>query len=150
MLDTLTVMAYLVGHKAEIDNSLKMQVSFPEKPAVTSPLIRWKNVPPEADSLAVLIHDDQKHYYWVAYNLPPDANFLPFGASKMMMMHDEGINSFGEQNYHMPWTAQSEHHGLSVELYALNRRFTAEEPLTGEALLAKIKNSVIASTKVVL
>lgn len=147
MFDTLAVMAYLVGSHPEKDKSLKMVVAFPEKPALVSPMIRWKNMPPETDSIAVIIRDDQKHYYWVAYNLPPDATKLPYGASQLMIPHDEGINSFGQQGYHSPWASHYPHQTITIELFALNRRLSADRALSGDSLLTKVQSAEIASAK---
>jgi len=150
MLDTLTVMAYLVGHNGEKNNALSMAVYFPEKTAIISPKIRWKNIPPEANSLAMVIRDDKHHYYWVAYNLPVDSKGLPYGADQFMIRHDEGVNSFGERKYHSPWSLQSNPQKLTVELYALDRKLTAEKPLSGEALMAHIQHSTIAETQITM
>ncbi|MDP1573546.1 MAG: hypothetical protein Q8L78_01230 [Coxiellaceae bacterium] len=150
MLDTLAVMAYLLGSGPEKSKALHMAVSFPEKAAVVSPVIRWKNVPPEAESLAVVIQDNQKNYYWVAYNLPADAKGLPLGANQNMLPFDEGVNSFGEHNYHSPWSLGAMPQGLRVELYALDKRFSIHKPLSGNDLYAKIKGHTLLKTKVVL
>ena len=150
MLDTLTVMAYLLGSDPEKGKALHMTVSFPEKAAVVSPMIRWKNVPPEAESLAIVIHDQQKHYYWVAYNLPTDAIGLPLGASQNMQAFHEGLNSYGERSYHSPWALGQRPQGLSVELYALDKRFSTHQALSGDQLYAKIKGHTLVKTTVVV
>ena len=155
MIDTLTVIAYLLGHDAGSAGHLQLKAFFPEKQTTqcvqkaVSPQLQWRGVPPEADSLAVVVHD-KKNYYWVAYNLPAYATILPFGANKIINKYDEGVNSFGERNYHSPWVCGQNVKDVVVELYALDNRISTKKPLSPEGLFTKIKNHVLAKTQVVL
>ncbi|EKD77696.1 MAG: hypothetical protein ACD_42C00223G0001 [uncultured bacterium] len=157
MFDTLTVIAYLLGNKPGHSTQLHLQAQFLEKQNLVcvvqnaqSPQLRWKGVPPEASSLALIIKDaktlkntEKPHYYWVVYNLPVAVTALPFGGNNQMTSHDEGINSWGQKNYHSLCLGNTTH-PVMIELVALDKRFSAREPMTGEILEQKIKGHVLA------
>lgn len=157
MFDTLTVVAYLLGNEPGHSTQLHLRAQFLEKQNsvcqvqnVQSPQLRWQNVPPEASSLAFIIKDaktsknaEKPRYYWVVYNLPVEVSALPFGSSHQMTPRDEGINSWGEKNYH-GLCLGSTAHPVTVALYALDKRFSAREPMTGEIVEQKIKGHVLA------
>lgn len=151
MIDTITIVSYLLGHHFGHNSKVKLSARFAEKENQTicatkiiSPSLRWQDVPPEATSLAMVIKDanppksgEKTHYYWVVYNLPVDTTYLPFGESNYMVHYDEGVNSWGEQNYHSR-CFDHQTHPVKVELFALNTRISANQPITGEMLEKQI------------
>jgi Raf kinase inhibitor-like YbhB/YbcL family protein len=148
MFDTLTVIAYLLGNEPVHPRHLQLQAQFLEKEKTTcvqtalSPQLKWKSIPPEATSLALIIKD-KKEYYWVVYNLPAQINGLPYGANVQMTPHDEGLNSWGQKKYHA-LCPKNVIAPVTVELYALDKRFDAVKPMTGELLERKIQGHVLA------
>lgn len=148
MFDTLTLVAYLLGNEPGHSSKLHLRAQFLEQPhavcvqSTQSPQMQWSGVPPEAGSLALIIKDTN-NYYWVVYNLPVQTKGLPFGGNRQIMAHDEGINSWGQNNYHA-CCARNNVHPVTIELYALDKRFTAQKPMTGEELEQKIKGHVLA------
>jgi phosphatidylethanolamine-binding protein (PEBP) family uncharacterized protein len=150
MFDTLAVIAYLLGNDSGHSARLQLQATFleKEKPVCTqtvqSPQLRWKNVPLETTSLALIVKD-KKEYYWVAYNLPVQINGLPFGSNTQIRAQDEGENSWGEKNYHTVCAANITH-PVTIELYALDKNFNAPHAMTGTELEKKIKGHVLAKT----
>jgi hypothetical protein len=161
MIDTITIVSYLLGHHFGHNSKLNLAARFFEKenqtlcePSTISPNLRWRDVPPEASSLAIIIKDahppkkDEKtHYYWVVYNLPIHAMYLPFGASNFMRRYDEGLNSWGEQNYHSRCFDQQKH-PVTIELVALDTKISPDQPMTGEILEKKIISSSHVLAKV--
>lgn len=143
MIGTMTVLAYLLGHDVSDDANLHLRV-VPAQQQNQSPRLIWKSVPPETDSIALIIKSQKTQYYWVVYNLPADATQLPFGANQGMSRNNEGTNSFGQQNYH-PYDASQP---IVIELFALDKRFSADYAMTGEALKQKIQGHVLAETTV--
>lgn len=149
MLDALTLVAYLLGSDAAHTERLRMQARFVENQhptvcsnTVESPQIRWSGVPPEANSLAIIIKDDT-YYYWVVYNLPIDATFLSFGVSEQMAHRDQGVNSWGVQNYHSRcWGSVM--HPVTVALFALDKRLAPDKKMTGAMLEKKMKGHVLS------
>lgn len=154
MFDTLTIVAYLLGNEPGHSTQLHLQTRFLEKQNpvcqvqnAQSPQLRWSGVPPGASSLALIIKDakssEKPHYYWVVYNLPVEVSALPFGSSHQMTPRDEGINSWGQKNYHSV-CLKNMAHPVTIELVALDKRFSAREPMTGEIVEQKIKGHVLA------
>lgn len=159
MIDTITIVSYLLGHHFGHNSKLNLAAHFSEKEnqticehVVVSPSLRWRDIPPEASSLAIIVKDanspkngEKTHYYWVVYNLPVDATYLSFGASNYMVHYDEGVNSWGERNYHSR-CFDHQTHPVTVELFALNTRISSGQPITGEMLEKNIisKKEILA------
>lgn len=154
MIDTMTVLVYLLTHNPGHSTHLQISALFPKNSCVQktpSPQLRWKKVPPESTSLALIIKDapshktsTKPHYYWIVYNLSPDLKGLSFGADAKINPYDKGINSWGKNNYHAPcW--RNKLHPIEIELVALDKRFSARYKMTGEKLEQKIKSSTLAS-----
>ncbi|MCX7126045.1 MAG: YbhB/YbcL family Raf kinase inhibitor-like protein [Gammaproteobacteria bacterium] len=161
MFDTLTVIAYLLGNDSGLSDHLRLKALFSErKDSVVcvqhalSPQIKWQGVPPEANSLAIIIKDakpihntKKNHYYWVVYNLPVEVKNLPVGGNDEMNKHNEGVNSWGQRNYHtLCW--EKGLHPVVVELYALDKRFSTHEKITGEVLEQKMKGHILAKQSI--
>ncbi|OGT46049.1 MAG: hypothetical protein A3E82_07990 [Gammaproteobacteria bacterium RIFCSPHIGHO2_12_FULL_38_11] len=161
MFDTIAVVAYLIGDGSGVSNCLRLKALFAEKKRtvvqmqnVPSPYIKWHGVPPGANSLALIIKDakissanSKRNYYWVIYNLPPSVKELPYNSANKINKHNEAVNSWGQKNYHSIRYANTTH-TVFVELYALDKRFSAREKITGKVLEQKIKNHVL--TKAVI
>lgn len=159
MFDTLALLACLIGNDPGHSTRLIMKAPFLEKQNkiicmqhAQSPQFQWKSVPPEASSLVLIIKDantfttmHKQQYYWVVYNLPAQTTQLPYGTNTHIMSYDEGVNSWGEKNYHSICTGNTEY-PVIVELYALDKRFSATTQMTGEILEQKIKGHVLAKT----
>lgn len=156
MFDTLAVLAYLIKYDSGMSDHLRLQAYFSEKQKTTatqsvqSPKIKWKGVPPEASSLALIIKDaklsadtKKQHYYWIVYNLPIQAKKLNYGDDHQINPYNEGINSWGQKCYHTKQT-----HPVIVELYVLDQRFSAQHAMTGEALEKKIHGHVLVKKTV--
>ena len=139
MLDTLTILAYLVTHGAKSTNHLQLKAKFSDS---TSPALQWQGVPPEASSLAFIVKDKQSHYCWVIYNVSPDIQQFPLGASQYMNQHNEGLNSWGEHSFH------ATKKDVTITLYALDQRSSRIQNITGAQLEQKIKGHVMAEARV--
>lgn len=152
MFDTLAVMAYLLGNDAGHLDRLHLQIPAKQSQAclslAKSPALQWQGVPPEASSLALLIKDNKK-YAWVVYNLPVDITGLPTGANTKITAYDEGMNSWGQKNYHSICT-ESTKNMVEIKLIALDTRFNTSHSMTGEQLEEKIKNHALAETHIKL
>lgn len=163
MLNTIAVVSYLLGNHFGQSDHLKLSARFLEEKnqsicasKVVSPSLRWRDIPPEAKSIAVVVKDAvplrKNHYYWVVYNLPVESTALPFAASDYMLANHQGLNSWGERKYHSPcWGGKM--HAVKVELFALEHHIPEGALITGNALEKKIHaSSVLAqvSTRVVV
>lgn len=159
MIDTtVTMLAYMLGHGSTFKEKLRLHVQYVGKqnPKIClkqapSPLLRWSGVPPEASSLALLIKENssllKKHFDWVLYNLPVEARYLPSGSNHTINLSDVGFNSWGKKKYHPPCFGNATH-PLSIELFALDKRFSAKYKMTGEELEKKMRGHILAETVV--
>jgi Raf kinase inhibitor-like YbhB/YbcL family protein len=154
MLDTLTFVAYMLGNEPGHVGHMHLFLDHPAQICqhpTQSPPVRWSGVPPEASSLVLIIKDEKNklsseksRYYWVAYNLPVQAKGLPSDGNDQITYRDEGRNSWGQRNYHAPCSENSK--SVVVELYALDKRFSAHHAITGKLMEQKIKGHVLAKT----
>lgn len=159
MIDTMTVLAYLLTHNPGHTSHLNLHASFPVNCAqqIESPLLRWSNVPPEAQSLALIIKDappqqpnktaEKPRYYWVVYNLPIESVMLPYGTNLKINPNDVGINSWRNNNYQSP-CVNGQLQPVEIELFALKKRFSLHHSMTGEQLEQNIKANALAGAAV--
>lgn len=95
-----------------------------------SPPLHWDNIPPGTRSLALIVEDpdapDPAHpqrtfCHWVIYNLPPNAQSLPDGATPEVMPPGvrQGLNDFQRQDYGGPMPPIGNHRYF-FRLYALD------------------------------
>ncbi len=118
-----------------------------------SPELHWSGVPPQAKSLAIVMHDpDAPHagdfYHWALYDLAPSATSLPEAASATGAT--SGINDTGATGFFGPCPPPGKVHHYHITLYALDvAHLGVSRPLTAEALLARIKGHVIAKSTLI-
>lgn len=136
MIETVTLLAYLLGHPVEHTQPLQLQATFSKQDATQSPALTWQQVPPAADSLAIIVKTEKK-YCWVVYNVPISATHFVMGEDKKININNEGVNSWGQRDYHACFPAQ-------IELFALDQRLSAE-PLTGQQLEQAAKKHALAT-----
>ena len=118
-----------------------------------SPPLSWTGVPPEAQSLALVVEDpdapDPKaakrtFTHWIVYNLPPDSPGLPEDVT-----HDQlasgtllGRSDFDRTRWEGPCPPWGEHRYF-FKLYALDCRLPVAPELTRRALLSAIDGHVL-------
>ena len=142
MVSTVTVLAYLLTHGFGHKNCLKLSVH--QDKAKTQ--ISWKNVPPESYSLALVIKDlsvKNPKYYGVLYNLPIAARAVALDHREHASSAHWGFNTWGETKFHS--VGPKKH--LQISLYALDKRFSSNQKITGQWLESHLKGHVIAKTK---
>lgn len=146
MLNTLTVLAYLLSqhyhHHATLQVSLQFQKNLATQTTEISPKLQWQNIPPGAQSIAFVIKDARTqikpHYYWVVYNLPVESHGFEWGENRHLDVSHVGWNSWGQRNmYAMP------NHSIIFSVYALDKKFSIDH-MTGELLKKKMQRHVLA------
>lgn len=90
-----------------------------------SPPLRWKGVPPQAASLALIVSDPDapggRFVHWTLYDLPPQVTSLPTGAPVLAGAR-QGRNSFGKQGWGAPCPPKTDPaHRYDFDLYWLER-----------------------------
>jgi Raf kinase inhibitor-like YbhB/YbcL family protein len=84
----------------------------------TSPPLAWRNVPADAQSLALLMDDAGGYTHWTVYAIPPGT--LRAQEGKVPPQALEGENSFGDAGYGGPCPPKGdEAHRYVFALYAL-------------------------------
>lgn len=141
MIETVTLLAYLLGHSARHAQPLRLEAISSKQDAMQSPQLIWQYVPSNADSLAIFVKD-KKHYCWVVYNIPITATHFAMGENQKINLRNTGINSWGQRDYHSCLSKQ-------IELVALDQRLSIASP-TGEQLerIAKKHALAIATAKI--
>jgi Raf kinase inhibitor-like YbhB/YbcL family protein len=114
--------------------SFTKQTSIPAKytceGADTSPPLAWRDVPPSAKSLALIVDDPDAPdpaaprmtwVHWVVYNLPPQSTALPESASGKSLPQGakEGLNDWKKPRYGGPCPPIGRHRYF-FKLYALD------------------------------
>lgn len=114
-----------------------------------SPPIHIEGVPPEAQSLALWVHDPDASsgdwLHWLVWNIDPlttdvSEGFDPAGAT-------EGLNDFGRNDYGGPCPPQGETHKYVFTLFALNTMLTLDDRIKSEGFLLEIKDYIIDKTE---
>lgn len=111
-----------------------------------SPALEISNVPPEAQSLALIVHDNDAPVaggwtHWVVFNISPmvtqiPENSAPGGGAV------EGMTSFGAPGYGGPCPPSGTHH-YEFRLYALDSELALDENATKADLEHAFENHVI-------
>lgn len=111
-----------------------------------SPPLNISNVPPDAKSLALVLHDPDAvgsdFTHWLMWNIPIAThtiavNTVPIGA-------EQGVNGAGEAKYTGPCppTGTGTHHYL-FEVYALDKNLSLEGTTDRLKLMNAIKNHIL-------
>lgn len=119
------------------------------------PSVFWKNVPPKAQSLILIMDDpdaqDKVFTHWIVYNLSPDAGGIP---PNQLPVYEkagsgfQGINSMGTRGYVAPCPSGGKIHRYIFMLYALDAQITPE--LTDRTHIdAAMEGHVLAKKQIV-
>lgn len=139
MIETVTLLAYLLGHPVKSAEPLRLQATLPKQGVTQSPALAWQKIPPAADSLVIIVKD-KKQYCWVVYNVPATATHFAMGENRKINLHNEGVNSWGQHAYHACVPTQ-------IELFALDQRLSIQSP-TGEQLEKMAEKHALAMTTI--
>jgi Raf kinase inhibitor-like YbhB/YbcL family protein len=110
----------------------------PEDAPHVSPPLEWSGVPPEAQSLFLIVddadaveevppgsgryypHRNKPWVHWVLYNIPPDASGLPAGGRPLPEGTLEGVDIRERRGYRGPCPPDGRPHHYFFKLYAVN------------------------------
>src|SRR5579884_1826808 len=117
-----------------------------------SPPLAWKDVPGEAQSLAIVVEDPDApsgvYAHWVVFGIPPTADGLPENASKAGLPAGakQGRNSAGAIGWAGPCPPGGTHHYVFT-LYALNVEFDLKAGAERSAVDDVMRGHVITEAK---
>ena len=115
-----------------------------------SPPLSWTGVPPDARSLALILHDPDAprpggFTHWIVYNLDPHSNLLPEGIPARTRLGGsvmQGRNDAGKDGYFGPCPPSGTHRYV-LTLYALNTVLDLEPGASEPQVLAAMKGHII-------
>lgn len=122
-----------------------------------APPLRWRGVPAQAASLALIVDDpdapdpaapQRTWVHWVVFNLPPTASGLPEGGRPLPAGALEGVNDWGRHGYGGPCPPIGRHRYF-FKLYALDRLLPAPPKPTKAAVEQAMRGHVLAQAELV-
>lgn len=112
-----------------------------------NPPLKITGIPPETESLVIIVEDpdapDKTWDHWLVWNIPPSEN-IP----ENTLPGDEGINSFGRQNYGGPCPPSGTHRYF-FKVYALNSELKLQEGAKKQILENTMKKNIIAKGELI-
>jgi Raf kinase inhibitor-like YbhB/YbcL family protein len=117
-----------------------------------NPELLIQNVPAEAQSLALILHDTDAPMaggftHWVVWNIDPTTTLIKDESTPPGSM--EGINDAGTIGYFGPCPPPGAPHHYHFQLYALDAVFDLPEGALPAVLRKEIENHSIASAELV-
>ncbi len=116
-----------------------------------NPALEIQNVPMEAQSLALILHDPDApikggFMHWVVWNINPRTSLIKDESVPPGSI--EGTNGGGSIGYYGPCPPSGTHH-YHFELYALDAMLDLPEETTGEELREAVKKYLVAKAELV-
>jgi len=116
-----------------------------------SPELRWGNIPPHAQSLALICEDPDAPRgtwtHWVLFNIPADKTTYAEGVPAEKELPGgarHGKNDFGKIGYGGPSPPKGKPHRYFFKLYALDTKLDLPAGATRQQVLDAIKGHVLA------
>ena len=153
--DFLSVPETITLSSTAFENETTLPSLYTEDGMKISPPLRWRNIPPEAKSLALLIEDPDAPLpssvtHALVFDMPPQegelvTSALPSPGDIGMGTWRLGKNSFNKPQY-LPPDPPPGHgpHKYVFQLYALDYMTGMDEDNTREDLVEAMKDHVIA------
>ncbi len=124
-----------------------------------SPPLAWSNVPQATKEIALICDDPDAPLgtwvHWVLYKIPPETMSLPEGLPREKVLTApaavQGVNSFSKDNlgYRGPMPPSGSAHHYHFKVYALDQAVTLSPGVDKKALLAEIRDHVLAQGELV-
>ncbi|BBY05201.1 putative lipoprotein LppC [Mycobacterium noviomagense] len=116
------------------------------------PPLRWQNVPPGTESLAVVVDDPDApsglYIHWVVTGIPPSTTAI--GEGPLPQGSSVSLNSSGKAEYFGPCPpAGTGVHHYRFQLYALNNPLTLAPSTPAPQATQKIAQAAIADARTV-
>lgn len=126
-----------------------------------SPRLAWSNIPQGTKEIALICDDPDAPMgtwvHWVLYKIPPETTSLPEGLPREKTLRvpagaAQGVNSFSTDNLGYrgpaPPPGRGAHH-YHFKVYALDKPATLPPGADKKALLAEIRDHVLAQGELV-
>ncbi|HZR81107.1 MAG TPA: YbhB/YbcL family Raf kinase inhibitor-like protein [Candidatus Binatia bacterium] len=124
-----------------------------------SPALEWSDVPPSAQSLALVVDDPEAPdpkapqrvwVHWVVYDVPPSATGLPEGAkgSSLPQNAKQGVNDWKRSGYGGPCPPIGRHRYF-FKLYALDTALPSLRDPTKSQLEDAMRGHVVGEAQLI-
>lgn len=123
-----------------------------------SPPLRWRGVPSDTKSLALICDDPDapggSFCHWAAYNLPPppDLNGLPEEVppgGEIPQGGMQGRNDFGEVQYNGPCPPEGPEHNYYFRLYALDKSLDLLPGANRQQIFDAMQDHILEHTEMI-
>ncbi|KXA95386.1 hypothetical protein AKJ65_01885 [candidate division MSBL1 archaeon SCGC-AAA259E19] len=123
-----------------------------------SPPLSIEDVPPEAESLAVVVDDPDApggvFDHWIIWNIPPGTDSISEGVPAEDVVDSlkgarQGQNGFGEVGYRGPCPPPGPPHNYRFKIYALDTEIGLNPGMKKEDLEREIQGHVLAEDQIV-
>lgn len=123
-----------------------------------SPPLSIRNVPSDADSLALIVDDPDApggiFDHWLIWNLPADIEKIPEGVSRKRTLSSldgavQGTNDFGEVGYRGPCPPSGPSHRYRFKLFALSSSLDLDPGAKKSELQDAIKDKILKECQIV-
>lgn len=115
-----------------------------------SPLLAWKNVPPETKSIALIMDDPDApigtFVHWVIFNIPPEVTQLAEGEKGIGV---EGVNDFRKVGYGGPCPPRGSNHRYFFKIYALDAQLNLDSRATKKDLEKAMQGHILAQGELI-
>lgn len=122
-----------------------------------SPPLSISGVPPESESLAVVVDDPDApggvFDHWIIWDIPPNTNSIPEGVPTEDVIESlggarQGQNGFGEIGYRGPCPPPGPPHNYRFKIYALDAEIDLNSGMKKEDLEREIQGHVLAEAQI--
>jgi Raf kinase inhibitor-like YbhB/YbcL family protein len=124
--------------------------------ADVSPPLRWRGIPRDAQSLALVLDDPDApsgiFTHWIVYNIDPRSSGLaenPLKAASPTIKFSQAVNDFGHSNYNGPCPPPGTPHHYHFKLYALASTLHLSRDATVQQFDEAIRGRVLAMGELV-
>jgi Raf kinase inhibitor-like YbhB/YbcL family protein len=115
-----------------------------------SPQLEWKNVPPNAQSLALIVADPDapsgNFVHWIAWNIDPKSSGLPQDVKPAATNLSQGMNHMNKVGYTGPCPPTGSHR-YYFKLYALDTKLNLSASTTDASLKQAMNGHILAEAE---
>jgi Raf kinase inhibitor-like YbhB/YbcL family protein len=119
-----------------------------------SPPLRWRGVPDNAETLALIVDDPDAASgiwaHWVIYNIPANLDHLPAAVPRQGQLASgarQGRNDFGQVGYSGPCPPPGPAHRYFFRLYAVDRQLEIRPGASRAQLLDALQDHILDQTE---
>lgn len=121
-----------------------------------SPALAWKGIPPESESLALIMDDPdcpgKTFVHWVIFNIPAKVQKLAKGMPRSETISDgsiQGMTDFGRAGYGGPCPPPGKPHRYYFKIYALDQKLSLGPGASKKQVEDAMKGHILAKGELI-